>query len=76
MYVHQKQALYFLKEREKETIIPNDSDTIDSSFATCLWRKKVQSGKLVYHNILSNSDSFKKPSCFKGGILADEVSLT
>ena len=73
LYPHQKQALYFMLEKEKSIKqIPYFRDTKKTQTSTCesmiLWRKDNK-GK-IKHVITSQEWKGGKPRFSKGGILA------
>ncbi|KAG0368749.1 hypothetical protein BGZ54_001231 [Gamsiella multidivaricata] len=72
LYRHQKQALYFLLEREKqEDYIDNEKNKL-----TSLWRvRHPPHGHPVYLNVVTNQESSSKPTSMRGGILADDMGL-
>lgn len=62
---HQKQALYFMKDREDPT------EVLDQ-----LWKKSVDArGQTTYYNIITNQQSHSPPAKAQGGILADMMGL-
>lgn len=62
---HQKQALYFMKNREDPT------EMLDQ-----LWKKTQDArGQVAYHNIITNQRSAALPAKAQGGILADMMGL-
>lgn len=62
---HQKQALYFMKDREDPT------RTVDE-----LWRRDVDArGQIAYYNIITNQRVHSPPTKSQGGILADMMGL-
>ncbi|KAJ3265917.1 hypothetical protein HDU77_003391 [Chytriomyces hyalinus] len=65
MYSHQKQALYFMTEKEKVV----DFNRYDPK--TSMWR--FANG--VYTNLITNEKTGKKPRSNRGGILADDMGL-
>lgn len=71
LYKHQKQALYFLLEREKQ----QDYGDNEQNKLTSLWRvRHPPHGHPVYLNVVTNQESSTKPVTMRGGILADDVS--
>ncbi|KAF9429063.1 hypothetical protein BGZ76_001870 [Entomortierella beljakovae] len=72
LYKHQKQALYFLLEREK----PEDYTDNEKNKLTSLWRVRFPPhGHPVYLNVVTNQESSSKPTTMRGGILADDMGL-
>lgn len=70
LYKHQKQALYFLLEREKQ----EDYADNEKNVLTSLWRvRHPPHGHPVYLNVVTNQESSSKPLTMRGGILADDV---
>ncbi|CAG8441978.1 15256_t:CDS:10 [Acaulospora colombiana] len=69
---HQKQALYFLLEREKY----NDFTDDETNALTSLWRTRTSAGRLtVYYNVVTNDETKSKPVQMRGGIVADDMGL-
>lgn len=68
LYPHQKKALTFLLEREKEKETPGG--------AGWLWQpRKDSSGRVrAWYNPVTGKEVTKEPPESKGGILADDVS--
>ncbi|KAF8934716.1 hypothetical protein BGZ58_005472 [Dissophora ornata] len=72
LYKHQKQALYFLLEREKQ----EDYSDNEKNKLTSLWRvRHPPHGHPVYLNVVTNQESSSKPMTMRGGILADDMGL-
>ncbi|KAF9103992.1 hypothetical protein BGX27_010301 [Mortierella sp. AM989] len=72
LYKHQKQALYFLLEREK----PEDYTDNEKNKLTSLWRVRYPPhGHPVYLNVVTNQESSSVPTTMRGGILADDMGL-
>ncbi|KAI1318098.1 hypothetical protein EDD11_007150 [Mortierella claussenii] len=72
LYKHQKQALYFLLEREKSKLYTDD----EVNKLTSLWRvRHPPHGHPVYLNVVTNQESSTKPVTMRGGILADDMGL-
>ncbi|KAF9081943.1 hypothetical protein BGX23_000282 [Mortierella sp. AD031] len=72
LYKHQKQALYFLMEREKQ----EDYADNEKNMLTSLWRvRHPPHGHPVYLNVVTNQESSSKPLTMRGGILADDMGL-
>ncbi|KAF9948840.1 hypothetical protein BGZ70_002043 [Mortierella alpina] len=72
LYKHQKQALYFLLEREKQ----QDYGDNEQNRLTSLWRvRHPPHGHPVYLNVVTNQESSTKPVTMRGGILADDMGL-
>ncbi|KAF9354650.1 hypothetical protein BGX34_010890 [Mortierella sp. NVP85] len=72
MYRHQKQALYFLLEREKQ----EDYSDNEKIRLTSLWRVRQQLHRHpTYLNVVTNQETSLKPTSMRGGILADDMGL-
>jgi len=68
---HQKQALYFMTQREKDTGIKDDK-----SEGYSLWRSKhLHNGQMIYYNVLTGIETATRPRPVLGGILADMMGL-
>ncbi|CAE6447713.1 unnamed protein product [Rhizoctonia solani] len=69
LYPHQKEALTFLLEREKELKAPK-------SRAASLWTtRKDSKGRTTWYNIVTQKETRKEPTECKGAILADDMGL-
>jgi SNF2 family DNA or RNA helicase len=69
---HQKQALFFLTEREEDRIIPKK----DGGEVFHLWKSKhAANGKTVYYNVITGTELPTRPPLMRGGILADVMGL-
>lgn len=68
LYPHQKRALTFLLEREREIIRPSGSSS--------LWQKKYDpsSGRTSWFHVVTQKESFECPQEAKSAILADDVN--
>ncbi|KAK3837452.1 MAG: SNF2 family N-terminal domain-containing protein [Linnemannia gamsii] len=72
MYRHQKQALYFLTEREKQ----EDYSDNEKNKLTSLWRVRQQLHRHpTYLNVVTSQETTLKPTSMRGGILADDMGL-
>ncbi|KAG0043345.1 hypothetical protein BGZ83_011525 [Gryganskiella cystojenkinii] len=72
MYKHQKQALYFLLEREKQ----EDYSDNEKNKLTSLWRQRQQMHRHpTYLNVVTSQETTIKPTSMLGGILADDMGL-
>ncbi|KAF8978355.1 hypothetical protein BGZ46_006567 [Entomortierella lignicola] len=72
MYRHQKQALYFLLEREKQ----EDYSDNEKNKLTSLWRVREQLHRHpTYLNVVTSQETSLKPTSMRGGILADDMGL-
>ncbi|KAG0215198.1 hypothetical protein BGX33_001363 [Mortierella sp. NVP41] len=72
MYRHQKQALYFLLEREKQ----EDYADNEKNKLTSLWRVRQQLHRHpTYLNVVTSQETTLKPTSMRGGILADDMGL-
>lgn len=69
LYPHQKKALTFLLEREKEIDAP-------AGKSSSLWQpRKDNSGRVrAWYNVVTNKEVRQQPVECKGAILADDVS--
>ncbi|KAK5651556.1 hypothetical protein OQA88_11921 [Cercophora sp. LCS_1] len=68
---HQRQALYFMTQREQDPGFDANDSTVRSS-----WRcKRTKNGAIVYHNVVTNQTQSERPSPTLGGILADMMGL-
>jgi hypothetical protein len=71
MLRHQKQALYFMTEKEKPVTLGNKDDERNT-----LWRVILKpNGQKIYHNIISGDQTPIEPPQVFGGILADMMGL-
>ncbi|KAK0643518.1 DNA repair and recombination protein RAD5C [Cercophora newfieldiana] len=68
---HQRQALYFMTSRERDSV-PVADDTVVRSTWRC---KKDRLGGTVYHNLVTNQIQRERPPEALGGILADMMGL-
>ncbi|CAE6502799.1 unnamed protein product [Rhizoctonia solani] len=69
LYPHQKEALTFLLEREKELKAPK-------SRAASLWTtRKDSKGRTTWYNIVTQKETRREPTECKGAILADDMGL-
>lgn len=68
LYPHQKKALTFLLERERENLGP------DGTFSS-LWQLRINplSHKKSWFHIVTQKEAFEEPQEAKGAILADDV---
>ncbi|KAG0215415.1 hypothetical protein BGX28_010120 [Mortierella sp. GBA30] len=72
MYRHQKQALYFLLEREKQ----EDYSDNEKNKLTSLWRvRQAPHRHPTYLNVVTSQETTIKPTSMRGGILADDMGL-
>jgi SWI/SNF-related matrix-associated actin-dependent regulator of chromatin subfamily A3 len=70
LYPHQKEALTFLLERERELKAPK-------SRAGSLWTmRKDSKGRTTWYNIVTQKESRREPVECRGTILADDVSTS
>ncbi len=68
---HQKQALYFMTNKEKERGYGDKDDGNDS-----LWRVRYRNnGQKTYYNVITGKEERSKPAEVLGGILADMMGL-
>ena len=70
LLAHQKQALYFMTEREKDK--RNDLDTEDES---SLWQKQEVRGRTSWYHVITGHETNEEPEPVLGGILADVMGL-
>ena len=71
MLRHQKQALYFMTNREK----PMAAHT-DSKLSASIWQKKTTlANRPIYYNVITGESESQAPSETLGGILADMMGL-
>lgn len=70
MLKHQRQALYFMTEREKDK--RNDLEAKDE---TSLWQKEDRRGKASWYNVITGHSVPEEPEPVLGGILADVMGL-
>jgi hypothetical protein len=69
LYPHQKKALTFLLEREREKPGP------DGKFSS-LWQQRTNHNKPYWHHSITQKDVFQEPKETKGAILADDVRVS
>lgn len=71
LYRHQKQALYFLWDREQL----HEGDVADQR-TELLWQPKYRdNGRKHYQHVITGQESLGRPANCRGGILADEMGL-
>lgn len=71
LYPHQKQALYFMVDKEQQHIGAEFDDRKDS-----LWKPKFRdNGRKSYVHVITGQEQAEKPRSNLGGILADEMGL-
>ena len=71
MLSHQKQALFFLKNREQDRNIAKEG-----SEPFHLWKVQYhKNGNKVWYNVITGTETDKKPPTMRGGILADTMGL-
>ena len=71
LYKHQKQALYFLWDREQL----HEGDVADQR-KELLWQPKYRdNGQKFYQHVITGQESAVRPLDCRGGILADEMGL-
>ena len=70
LYKHQKMALTFLLQRERDFDV-RDTNSVISSF----WKVVKHDNEELYQNVLTGVLSTQPPTEAKGGILADEVRV-
>ena len=64
MYKHQKQALYFMSDKER------DVDFARYDAKRSMWRKEASG---IYTNMITNETSKEEPRQVLGGILAGKI---
>ena len=70
LYPHQKQALYFMWNREQDRT-GEDADSSDP-----LWKARYRdNGRKKYIHVITGMEVEEKPKSCRGGILADEMGL-
>jgi len=67
LYPHQKKALTFLLDREKEQEPPGGFSS--------LWQKRCHqlTGRTIWLNVITQKEDYEAPKEPKGAILADDV---
>lgn len=71
LLAHQKQALYFMTNKEKARVF-GDNEADNNS----LWRVKYRNnGQKMYYNVITGKEERTKPPEVLGGILADMMGL-
>lgn len=71
LYPHQKQALYFLWDKEQDWSGEEADNRTDS-----LWQPKLRdNGRKYYVHVITGEEAANKPASCRGGILADEMGL-
>jgi len=71
LYPHQKQALYFMVDKEQEHSSAEDDDRKDS-----LWKPHYRdNNRKSYIHVITGEEKAEKPKSSLGGILADEMGL-
>lgn len=71
LLAHQKQALWFMTDREKDRSFKEDDNDTSS-----LWRVKFRpNGQRMYYNVITGLESLQQPPPVYGGILADMMGL-
>jgi SNF2 family DNA or RNA helicase len=70
LYPHQKQALYFMWNREQ------DHDDEEAGRSDALWKAQYrENGRKSYVHVITGENVEAKPKSCRGGILADEMGL-
>ncbi|KAI9830944.1 MAG: hypothetical protein M1819_005327 [Sarea resinae] len=68
---HQKQALYFMTDKEKERVYDDQDDQ-----KKALWKLRLRpNGQRMYYNVITGKEVRAKPPEVLGGILADMMGL-
>lgn len=83
LLAHQKQALYFMRKREKlpvaitaESAAKDDELQVISNDEGSNWRKKIDgAGRVTWLNVITGHSQKQEPSPTLGGILADVMGL-
>ncbi|KAF2027061.1 hypothetical protein EK21DRAFT_72852 [Setomelanomma holmii] len=71
LYPHQKQALYFMWDKEQDHSAAEHDDRKDS-----LWKPHYKdNGRKSYIHVITGEENTVKPKPYRGGILADEMGL-
>ncbi|KAF2127800.1 hypothetical protein P153DRAFT_368349 [Dothidotthia symphoricarpi CBS 119687] len=71
LYPHQKQALYFMWDKEQDHTGAEDDNRKDT-----LWKPHFRdNGRKSYIHIITGEEVTQKPKPCRGGILADEMGL-
>ena len=71
LLTHQKQALYFMTNKETERVYSDKDDDGNS-----LWRLRLRNnGQRMYYNVITGKEERAKPPEVLGGILADMMGL-
>jgi hypothetical protein len=71
LYQHQKQALYFMWDKEQDHSGPQHDERKDA-----LWKPKYRdNGRKSYIHVITGEETVCKPKACRGGILADEMGL-
>ncbi|KAK3940649.1 SNF2 family N-terminal domain-containing protein [Diplogelasinospora grovesii] len=71
LLTHQRQALYFMTNREVDRVC----DVNDAVLTSTWQRRKDQHGADVYYNVVTNQSQRERPPAALGGILADMMGL-
>ncbi|KAH4573906.1 hypothetical protein HBI62_155080 [Parastagonospora nodorum] len=71
LYPHQKQALYFMWDKEQDHSAEEHDQRKDT-----LWAPKLRdNGRKFYRHVITGEELDVKPQACRGGILADEMGL-
>ncbi|KAH7084394.1 SNF2 family N-terminal domain-containing protein [Paraphoma chrysanthemicola] len=71
LYPHQKQALYFMWDKEQDHTAAEHDNRKDS-----LWKPHYKdNGRKSYIHVITGEEALVKPKPCRGGILADEMGL-
>lgn len=71
LYPHQKQALYFMWDKEQDHTSAEHDERKDT-----LWKPKYRdNGRKSYIHVITGEETAVKPKPCRGGILADEMGL-
>ena len=70
LLAHQRQALHFMTEREKDR--RNNPEAEDES---SLWQKQEDRGRVSWYHIITGHETVEQPEPVLGGILADVMGL-
>lgn len=71
LYPHQKQALYFMVDKEQD-----DSSAVHDDRRDSLWKPQYRhNGRKSYIHVITGEETAEKPRSNFGGILADEMGL-
>lgn len=67
---HQKQALYFMTQREKDS-----RAVLATEDESSLWQQQDNHGRVSWYNVITGHETHEQPEPVLGGILADVMGL-